>query len=460
MEFTSLLFPIVFLPLALVLFYLVPPKAKNAVLLVCSLVFAAWGRASDLAVLLLLTVFTYFTGRAVSLDVRAGRKKLAVAVFVTGVAGILLLLGYFKYLNFFRSIFGLTEVPAALGVPVGLSFVSFSLLSFLHDCLRGTAVPDSFFGFTLYVFFFPKLSMGPIVRYPAFREQLDFRVCSREKTEKGLFRFAVGLSKKTLLASGLALLFDASQAGTPGVLLSWLGLFAYAFRLYFDFSGYTDMALGLSQCFGFSLPENFQAPYLSQSVSEFWRRWHITLGAFFRDDVYIPLGGSRKGTSRTVLNLLVVWLLTGLWHGASFTFILWGLWHFLCIFLEKFVLRETLEKLPKFLRVGLTFLAVLFGWVFFSSADLGGAFRWIGRLVGVGAAGGAPGLYHLRSFLPLLLVSAAVSLPVWTVPNEKLAVRFPRLWPYLRALYAAALFLLSLSSMVSDTVTSFLYAAF
>lgn len=452
MTFQQLIFPLLFLPLSVVLYRFLPLVVRKPVLLVFSLVFIVWGSWTDLFYVACAIAFNYLTAMLFTSLQKENYRQYARLVFWTGVAANLGFLCFFKYLN------GLFGSP--LRVPVGVSFFTFSLLSFLADLYMGREKLPKFFDFALFVTFFPKFTSGPIVRFCDFTKQLEGMSVTRAKTERGITRYVFGLAKKVLLADALSVLFTtASTAYAPSALLAWGGALAYTFLLYFDFSGYSDMAIGIGNLFGFDLTENFTYPYVSLSVSDFWRRWHISLGAFFREYVYIPLGGNRKGDKRTVLNLLIVWLLTGIWHGSTLTFVVWGLWHFLWIAAERYPLKKLLPRIPKPIRSVCTFFIVLFGWVFFFSGTIGGAFRYIGAMFGLGA-GTAPGAYAVGSALPLLIVCAIASVPLGKKLSEILESRLPQLYPYLKTLYAAVLLLLSIAAMIGSTYTSFLYAGF
>ena len=468
MNFNQLLFPLVFLPVSLVLFQVTPGRFKKYALLALSLIFIAWGNPADLLLALLSTVFNWASCLELSYLLRGGRKKQARIALITAVAANLLMLGYFKYFNFaaesVAALFHATAVKTAMAPPVGISFFTFSVLSALFDVYRGKAAPPSNpCDFALFVTFFPKLVSGPIAQYHDFIAQINALQLSRERTEAGMRTFLVGLSKKVLLANTLGLTFNA-VADLPtedtAMLTAWIGALAYTFMLYFDFSGYSDMALGLGKAFGFDLPQNFNYPYCAESVSDFWRRWHVSLGAWFRDYVYIPLGGSRAGDAKTIRNLFVVWLLTGIWHGANWTFLVWGLYYGVLLVLEKFALRAVVQRLPAVVRRVLTFFLAVFGWVFFFSPDLASAFRYFGRMFAFGRFADGASLYYLGGFWLPLLLAVVGALPV--VRNAALSLKKskPRwLYPVGAAVFAL-LFLCCIAGMVSDTYTSFLYAQF
>lgn len=468
MSFHQLLFPFVFLPLSLLLFGVTPKKAKKYTLLLCSLLFIAWGNPGDLVLLLGSVLFNYISGVEISLLNQAGAKRRAKSVLYSAVAMNLLFLGFFKYFNFLvDNVNRLLHVSAGhqpMAAPIGISFFTFSALSFLFDVAKKKApAPKNPVDFALFITFFPKLSSGPILQYQAFEAQLPALGIKREKLEGGSRLFVIGLAKKLLLANTLALPFQAITALSADALTAlsaWLGALCYAFMLYFDFSGYSDMASGVSLMFGIVTPKNFKYPYRALSVSDFWRRWHVSLGAWFRDYVYIPLGGSREGTAATLRNTMIVWLLTGIWHGANWTFLIWGLLHGVMVILEKFVLKKPLEKLPSPLRAVLTFLGVLVGWVFFFSPDLTSAFRFLKAMCFLRPLADSTALYYLRSSWLLLLISGIGATPLLhrvgvALRNRRVKWYFPAL-----AISFALLLALCIAAMVSDTYSSFLYAQF
>ncbi|MBR0413785.1 MAG: MBOAT family protein [Clostridia bacterium] len=460
MAFNQLIFVCLFLPLSVLIYRVVPQKAKKVYLILVSLLFVAWGNISDLLYLFTVIGFNFFTAKQIDRLKKDGKATPAKFVFISGLAVDILFLGYFKYYNFFRSIFGLSNASFGIAIPLGISFVTFSLISFLCDVYREKEEVPRFLDFVLYITFFPKITSGPIVSFNEFTKMLENVENSRQNRNVGLEQFITGLAKKTLLAGNLSILFTAvTTAGERSTLEAWLGALAYTFMLYFDFSGYSDMAIGLGKLFGYTMPQNFDHPYTAVNITDFWRKWHISLGAFFKNYVYIPLGGNRKGEKRTIFNLFVVFLLTGIWHGANFTFIVWGIYHFIFNAADKLFLDKAFKKVPRVLRSVMTFFVVMIGWVFFFSDSLGDALSYLGNMVGIGTGGSAGG-YYLSSFLILLLAAAFLSLPVLrniitNIKRKKLQYYFP-----VHAIVLIVIFLLCVASMVSDTYTSFLYAAF
>lgn len=473
MAFSSAAFLFGFLPLTLLCYFLIPPRlraGRNAVLLAFSLAFYAWGGLRLLPVLLASCAVNWAAALLVSPGRRRRRAALAAALALN-----LGMLGYFKYTGFLvgnLNVLGLELEAPSVALPAGISFFTFQAVSYLADVYRG-AVPAerSLFRVTLYMAFFPQLLQGPIVRCGDFAPALTERRENSADASAGAVRFCFGLAKKVLLADALGRIADGafSSGGRLTVGLAWLGAIAYTLQLYFDFSGYTDMALGLGRVFGFRLPENFNYPYISKSASEFWRRWHMTLSFWFRDYVYIPLGGSRCARTRQVVNLLAVWLLTGLWHGAAWNFVLWGLYYAALLMGEKFLWGGALERLPSALRHVYALFVITVGWVLFRSSGLGQAGEMLSAMFGAAPGGAWSGEaeYYLRQFRWELLAAIPAALPVKN-----------RLWAGLEAKQAGgsraaalalalgpkalgfALLGLSAVRLLSSTFRSFLYFQF
>ena len=397
MVFSSMTFLLIFFPLLLILYFCRRKIAwRNGVLLAASLVFYGWSGPLWLLPMLLSTAVNYVCALKIAGTKRKrGRKGLLAAA----VAVSLGLLFYFKYANFafnaVRALFGLSRVELGITLPIGISFYTFQILTYTIDVYRGKCRPQKRFDrLLLYVSCFPQLIAGPIVQYADIADEIGRRETTMEDFSGGMRRFAVGLSKKVLLANICGRVLEETALAGGGAPLSffgaWLSAFLYALQLYFDFSAYSDMAIGIGRVLGFHYMENFNYPYVSRSATEFWRRWHISLGSFFRDYVYIPLGGNRRGAGRTALNLMIVWALTGLWHGASWNFVLWGLYYGALLLIERFLLRRALEKIPGGVRWVLTFLLTLVGWVIFYYTDLGQVGEHL--LAMIGLAKGAGGL--------------------------------------------------------------------
>ena len=373
MLFSSNTFLFGFLPAVVVLYYLCPRRYRNVLLLVSSLIFYGWGEPKYVLLMLVSILLNYFCGLAAGK--RQTQQRSTRGVLIVGVVLNLGMLGFFKYGTFF---FGsaFPDIP----LPIGISFYIFQAMSYLIDvCRREVEVQKNVLTFGTYVTLFPQLIAGPIVRYRDVAEMLESRRENLPQFSRGVQRFAVGLSKKVLLANTFGSAWNALQV-TTGTAAAWLGLLCYTLQIYFDFSGYSDMAIGLGQLFGFTFLENFNYSYISASITEFWRRWHISLSTWFKEYVYIPLGGNRKGLARQIFNILVVWLLTGLWHGASWNFVLWGGYYAALLILEKCWLLKAGEKLPLVLRRMVTMVLVMLGWALFYFENLGDLGAFLGRL--------------------------------------------------------------------------------
>ena len=411
MRFSSLPFLFGFLPLTLALYFAAPPRWRNLVLLLTSLVFYGWGEPIYLGIMVLSILIDYTHGLLV--ERYRSRDKLARWFVAESVILNLGLLGFFKYWDFFAEnlsrLPGITLPALGLPLPIGISFFTFQTMSYTIDVYRRDAPAQrDIVAFGAYVTMFPQLVAGPIVRYREVAAELKERVNTTADFAAGAGRFTVGLAKKVLLANSIGALWDAELAAQSAGMLTafggWLGIAAYGFQIDFDFSGYSDMAIGMGRMLGFHFPENFARPYTAASVTEFWRRWHISLTTWFREYLYIPLGGSRRGTARTVRNIFIVWLCTGFWHGASWNFILWGLHFFLWLMLEKYLLKDFLQRLPRWLRHAYTLLVVFAGWGIFAMEDLsvcGGYFR---VCFGGGALWSAVDGYYLRTYAVLLVL--------------------------------------------------------
>ena len=411
MRFSSLPFLFGFLPLTLALYFAAPPRWRNLVLLLTSLVFYGWGEPVYLGIMVLSILIDYTHGLLV--EKYRSRDKLARWFVAESVILNLGLLGFFKYWDFFAEnlsrLPGITLPALGLPLPIGISFFTFQTMSYTIDVYRRDAPAQrDIVAFGAYVTMFPQLVAGPIVRYREVAAELKERVNTTADFAAGAGRFTVGLAKKVLLANSIGALWDAELAAQSAGMLTafggWLGIAAYGFQIYFDFSGYSDMAIGMGRMLGFHFPENFARPYTAASVTEFWRRWHISLTTWFREYLYIPLGGSRRGTARTVRNIFIVWLCTGFWHGASWNFILWGLHFFLWLMLEKYLLKDFLQRLPRWLRHAYMLLVVFAGWGIFAMENLsvcGGYFR---VCFGGGALWSAVDGYYLRTYAVLLVL--------------------------------------------------------
>ena len=424
MLFSSISFLYFFLPAVLILYAIVPKVLKNTVLLLSGLVFYAWGEPRYVVIMVISIMVGYIFGLLIE---KYRGKKLAKVFMIMSVAVDLGLLVYFKYVDFFIDNFnnatGLGVPLLRIALPIGISFYTFQILSYTVDVYRGD-VPAQKNPINLgaYISMFPQLIAGPIVRYSDVERELRERTHTLKKTYEGIIRFCVGLGKKILIANALGELCEGFKAtDEKTVLYYWLYAVAFSLHIYFDFSGYSDMAIGLGKIFGFTFMENFNYPYISKSVTEFWRRWHMSLGQWFRDYVYIPMGGNRVGTLRHLRNIFTVWFLTGFWHGADWNFIVWGLYFAVLLTLEKLILGKYLKKSRVLSRIYVLILIVI-SFVIFNAASMGEAMQYIGGMFGVGATGlmGAEWLYNLRSFALIMAVAAFGATPVPKMLVKKL----------------------------------------
>ena len=420
MLFSGIPFLFYFLPAVLILYFLVPSKLKNSVLLLCSLVFYAWGEP-NYVLLMLVSILLYY-----SLGLGIGRTRFRCTFLTLSVIVGIGMLAIFKYADFFISsvneLTGTALPLLKLALPIGISFYTFQCMSYTIDVYRGHTAPQkNLIDFGTYVALFPQLIAGPIVRYVDVAQELRQRENRWSNIVEGLPRFLVGLGKKVLLANQFGLLTELFRSTSqPSVLFYWMYAIAFTLHIYFDFSGYSDMAIGLGRIFGFHFPENFDYPYLSGSITEFWRRWHMTLGGWFRDYAYIPLGGSRVSRGRWVINILIVWMLTGLWHGAAWNFVLWGLLYAAMLLLEKWI--PGLKKLPCVLRHGYVLLVTVLGFVLFNATDLTQAADDFAGLFGLSSlpAVTAETWYYLRSYAPLFVMGIIGATPVLKLLRQKL----------------------------------------
>ena len=461
MLFSSIPFLYYFLPGVLMVYFLVPRKLKNAVLLLSSLVFYGWGEPKLLALMVFTIALFYFCGLAIGRaeEVRWKKFWLTVSVVIS-----VALLGLFKYADFFLSsinaVTGMGIPLLRLALPVGISFYTFQCLSYTIDVYRGNVPPQKNpVSFGAYVALFPQLIAGPIVRYVDVARELEEREHSWEDISLGLRRFLVGLGKKVILADNFALLIKLfRESGEPTVLFYWMYAVAFMLNIYFDFSGYSDMAIGLGRIFGFHFIENFHYPYLSKSVTEFWRRWHMSLGSWFRDYVYIPMGGNRVSKARWVWNILTVWMLTGLWHGAAWNFVLWGLLFAALLLTEKWV--PALQKLPDVLRHGYVLLAVCLSFVLFNAESLAQAVGDIGAMFGFQNLPlmGPETVYYWKSYALVFLAGFVGATPAVKWAAQRL--QRTKAGPVLEVLLMAGLLLVCTAYLVDGSFSPFLYFRF
>lgn len=460
MIFSSLLFLFIFLPIFLLSYYLLPARFRNLLLFFASLFFYAWGEPIYVSIMLFSTLLDYTCGRII--DCFRDHSYLPKIGLGLSLLGNLGLLCYFKYADFF-----ITNINLALGtswgllelaLPIGISFYTFQTMSYTIDLYRGKiSVQKNIINFGAYVTMFPQLIAGPIVTYNHIEKEINYRTLNLERFSQGSIRFIEGLGKKVLLANNIGLLWDQISTLTPSelsVVSAWLGMIAFGLQLYFDFSGYSDMAIGLGHMLGFSFPENFNYPYISRSVTEFWRRWHITLGSWFREYIYIPLGGNRVSTARFYSNLFVVWFLTGFWHGAGWNFIIWGLFFGFIMVIERGFLLKILEKFPRCIAHFYLILTILISWVFFSHDLLSDALSYIGVMLGNASTFiNTQTLYELSNFYVLLILGFLFATPLM----NNLKSRLPN-W-ILYCFYLGVLILCT-AYLVDATYNPFLYFRF
>ncbi|MDO4338555.1 MAG: MBOAT family O-acyltransferase [Eubacteriales bacterium] len=463
MVFNSIFFIFSFLPIFVLVYYLAPRKLKNPALVLGSLFFYAWGEPVYLILMVFSAFFNYYMGMELeSLAEDPNSRKRNLIFTVTVNLGIL---GFFKYYGFLLdtvgNLFGVAISHPQLSLPIGISFYTFKNLSYIFDIYKGKiSAQRRFLTFAVYSTMFPHMAAGPIVRYADIEEQLTRRPVNILRFGLGTEYFIKGLAKKILLADNLAAIYSgiASGAGSTSVVTTWIGIFAYTMEIYFDFSGYSDMAIGLGKMLGFDFQKNFDYPYTSTSVSEFWRRWHISLGSWFRDYVYIPLGGNRVSVPKHIRNILVVWALTGLWHGASWNFVLWGLYYGLLLLLEKYALSNVLPRLPKWAANIYTMIAVMIGWVFFSQTDFGSMGKYFLNMFGIGASGfiDSTAFYYLKTGLILFIISILACRPGLYKHFKKMMHRRPRTAAAVNIILAA----LCVAFMVYNSYSPFLYMKF
>lgn len=472
MVFSSLVFLFVFLPIVLVLYYLSGKKYRNYLLLLASLFFYAWGEPTYVVIMLISIGANYLCGLLVD---EKKADKIRVAGVVISVIFNICMLGVFKYSGFFvkniNAAFNTSLPVPEIALPLGISFFTFQAMSYVIDVYRKDAkVQKNIFDLSLYISLFPQLVAGPIVRYQTVADQIDERDHNIVKFGDGVRRFIIGLGKKVLLSNSLGMLADSvfgMQTYQLTVVSTWLGILAYSLQIFFDFSGYSDMAIGLGKMFGFEFLENFNYPYISQSASEFWRRWHISLGSWFRDYVYFPLGGSRRGNVRTYINLFIVWFLTGFWHGASWTFIAWGLYFGLLIGMEKSYLGRILNGVPRFVRHIYLLLVVMIGWVFFRADSFSYSIEFIKNMFFMGRSTVFDGTAaaYLNDYWFVLVLSMIFCVPIvdWIrgkieVANEKILES--NVSYILNSVVYTGIFLIVIFKLVNSTYNPFLYFRF
>lgn len=464
MVFSSLVFMFAYLPITLLAYYLVPRQGRNIFLFIVNLIFYGWGEPK-LVLLMVFNIFFNYTGGWLVDKYRADAKKKKLFLILTCVLdiGILAVFKYTGMINETLNMLPFFNIPELqISLPIGISFYTFQTMSYVIDVYRDDApVSKNFINFGTYVALFPQLIAGPIVRYRDVAEQLVNRRETLEMFTKGVKLFMVGLAKKVIIANTMGTLTTNIFATTDenGVVGTWVGMIAYTFQIYFDFSGYSDMACGLGNMMGFEFLKNFNYPYIAKSITDFWRRWHISLSTWFKEYVYIPLGGNRKGVKRQILNLLIVWGLTGLWHGAAYNFVLWGLYYGLLVILEKFVLKKFLDRLPSFVQHIYTLFIIIIGWGLFYFTDVGQLGEFMVDLFNFGnGICGNQAFNLIMSNLPMLIIAAVASTPL----AATLYTRFEHtrfMW-IPETLYCMGVLAVSTASLVNQSYNPFLYFRF
>ncbi|MEG2892212.1 MAG: MBOAT family protein [Clostridium sp.] len=463
MVFSSLLFLFIFLPIFLGVYYLVPRGWKNGILLVFSLVFYAWGEPVYIVIMLFSTVFDFYNGLII--DKYRHRKKLVKVIFILSLVINFGMLGVFKYSGFIvdsvNNFLGTSIDFQGLPLPIGISFYTFQTLSYVIDVyLDKVKVQRNIISFGAYISMFPQLIAGPIVRYASVENEMDNRKTTLDDFSEGVYRFLGGLFKKVIIANNIGLLWatvKASEFSELSMLTAWLGLIAFTLQIYFDFSGYSDMAIGLGKMIGFHFPENFNYPYISKSITEFWRRWHISLGTWFREYVYIPMGGNKVKISRNILNILTVWMLTGLWHGAAWNFVFWGLYFGVILIVEKFILKNILESMPSVFRHVYSLILIMVGWVIFEIESLNGIIEYLKAMFLNGLIVDNTGMYYLTSYGVVLAIGCILSTPLIGKIGIKLkASKANMIIPAVQLV----LFIVCICYLVNDTYNPFLYFRF
>lgn len=464
MVFSSLVFMFAYLPITLLAYYLVPRQGRNIFLFIVNLIFYGWGEPR-LVLLMVFNIFFNYIGGWLVDKYRADAKKKKLFLILTCVLDIGIL-AVFKYTGMITETLNMLpflNIPELqISLPIGISFYTFQTMSYVIDVYRDDApVSKNFINFGTYVALFPQLIAGPIVRYRDVAEQLVNRRETLEMFTKGVKLFMVGLAKKVIIANTMGTLTTNIFATTDenGVVGTWVGMIAYTFQIYFDFSGYSDMACGLGNMMGFEFLKNFNYPYIAKSITDFWRRWHISLSTWFKEYVYIPLGGNRKGVKRQILNFLIVWGLTGLWHGAAYNFVLWGLYYGLLLILEKFVLKKFLDRLPSFVQHIYTLFIIIIGWGLFYFTDVGQLGEFMVDLFNFGnGICGDQAFNLIMSNLPMLIIAAVASTPLATMLYTRFEHR--RFMWIPETLYCMGVLAVSTASLVNQSYNPFLYFRF
>jgi len=450
----------------LLLYFIVPSKFKNAIMILASLVFFAWGEIRYILIMLLLAVMDFFCGKKIT-KYYDNKKKRLLYLLIDVIVNLLILF-FFKYADFIISnintVTGLNIPLLNIPLPIGVSFNTFQSLSYIIDVYRGTVKCEkSFYNYLTYTTLFPQIIAGPIVRYETVDEELETKNISMNNFSMGMKRFIIGLGKKVLIANNVGALWHVIEMGNYSelsVLFAWTGIIAFALQIYFDFSGYSDMAIGLAKIFGMEFDENFNYPYISRSITEFWRRWHITLSSWFKDYIYIPLGGNRKGFAKQIRNILIVWFLTGAWHGASWNFILWGVYFGVILILEKLFILKLLEKLPKIIRHLYSIVLILVGWAIFAFEDLSKVINYIKAMFTNNIIYNSEALYYFNNYIFIIVIGIICSIPLWKKLKEKIDSKNSKTLEFVTTLGYVAILILSTASLVTDSFNPFLYFRF
>ncbi len=464
MIFSSLLFIFLYLPIVLGIYYIVPKKWHNAFLLIANFIFYGWGEPVFVIIMAASIISNYAFG--ILIEKYRANKRLSKTFVIFALLISFGLLGVFKYASFFTDLLRLIPIFSFLpkfeiSLPIGISFYTFQAVSYIIDIYRGdTKAQKSIVNFGTYISLFPQLIAGPIVRYADVETMLTERKENTHQFADGIRIFVVGLSKKVLIANQMGMLWDNLRgiSDSAGIVGAWVGMIAYSFQIYFDFSGYSDMACGLGKMFGFEFMKNFDYPYISKSITEFWRRWHISLSTWFRDYVYIPLGGNRCKTPRVILNLFVVWGLTGLWHGASINFVVWGLYYFILLISEKYIFGNLLKKLPKVIQHIYALIFIIIGWTIFCFDDISQMCNYFDKMFTFNGLISADALTYIISYLPLIIVSAIASTPISKLIWNKISKT--KLSFLAEEILVILALLLCTASLASQSYNPFLYFRF
>lgn len=466
MVFSSVVFLYIFLPIMLLFYFLVPKKFKNAIMILASLIFFAWGEIRYILIMLLLAIMDFFCGKKIT-QYNDDKKKKRFYLLVDVVVNLLILF-FFKYADFIitniNTITGFDIPLLNIPLPIGVSFNTFQSLSYIIDVYKGTVKCEkSFYNYLTYTTLFPQIIAGPIVRYETVDEELETKNISLDNFSRGMKRFIIGLGKKVLIANNVGVLWNVIETGAYTELtmsFAWLGIIAFALQIYFDFSGYSDMAIGLANIFGMDFDENFNYPYISRSITEFWRRWHITLSSWFKDYIYIPLGGNRKGFAKQIRNILVVWFLTGAWHGASWNFILWGVYFGVILILEKLFILKVLDKLPKIIGHIYSIILILISWCIFAFEDLSKVINYIRAMFANNIIYNNETIYYCKNYIFIIIVGIICSIPLWKKFKEKIDKKNSVTLEIITTFGYIAILILSTASLVTDSFNPFLYFRF